>query len=222
MDKGKTTLVTFADLKDWEQRKRAQLINSLGGFKSVCLIGTVNKLGQTNLAIFNSVIHLGANPPLVAFIIRPDSVERHTLENILETGFYTINHINEGIYKQAHQTSARYPGEVSEFDATGLSSEFKNDFSAPFVAESNVSFGVLFKERIDIALNGTTLMIGEIQLINFPENCLCEDGFLDIEKAQSITCSGLDSYHKTVRLSRLTYAKPDREPTELEITYQIE
>ena len=220
MDKGKTTTITFSDLKDWEQRKRAQLINSLGGFKSVCLIGTVNKLAQTNLAIFNSVIHLGANPPLVAFIIRPDSVERHTLENIVATGFYTINHINEGIYKQAHQTSARYPGEVSEFEATGLTPELKNDFMAPFVAESNVSFGLQFKERIDIALNGTTLMIGEIQLINFPENCLCEDGFLDIEKAHSITCSGLDSYHKTVRLSRLSYAKADKEPTEMEMRYR--
>ncbi|MEI7524482.1 MAG: flavin reductase [Mariniphaga sp.] len=214
------TVITFSDLRDWEQRKRAQLINSLGGFKSVCLIGTISKSGQSNLAIFNSVIHLGANPPLVAFIIRPDSVERHTLENILETGFYTINHINEAIYKQAHQTSARYPGEVSEFDATGLNSEFKNDFLAPFVAESNVSFGVQFKERIDITLNGTTLMIGEIRLISYPENCLCEDGFLDIEKAESLTCSGLDSYHKTVRLSRLTYAKPDIEPTEIEMRYR--
>ncbi len=220
MDKVKTTTITFSDLADWEQRKRAQLINSLGGFKSVNLIGTVNNQNQTNLAIFNSVIHLGANPPLVAFIIRPDSVERHTLENILETGYYTINHINEGIYKKAHQTSARYPGEISEFDATGLTAEFKNDFLAPFVAESNVSFGVEFKERIDIALNGTTLMIGEIRLINFPENCLCEDGFLDIEKADSVTCSGLDSYHKTVRLSRLTYAKPDTEPTEMEMRYR--
>ena len=167
------------------------------------------------------MIHLGANPPLVAFIIRPDSVERHTLEYIMETGFYTINHINETIYKKAHQTSARYPGEISEFDATGLNAEFRNDFLAPFVAESHISFGLQFKEKIDIVINGTTLMIGEIRLINFPENCLCEDGFLDIEKAQSITCSGLDSYHKTVRLSRLTYAKPDKEPTEMEMCYQI-
>ena len=112
--------ITASDLIQMEQRKRAHLINSVGGFKSVCLIGTVDLIGQTNLAIFSSIVHIGANPPLISFIMRPDSVERHTLANILETGSYTINHLNTSIYKQAHQTSARYPKELSEFDATGL------------------------------------------------------------------------------------------------------
>ena len=46
-----------------EDRKRIALINSLSGFKSLNLIGTINNQGQTNLAIFNSVVHIGANPP---------------------------------------------------------------------------------------------------------------------------------------------------------------
>lgn len=50
-------------------------------------MGTVNKIGHTNLAIFNSVIHIGANPPLMGFISRPNSGERHTLENIQETKY---------------------------------------------------------------------------------------------------------------------------------------
>ena len=42
-----------------ELRHRAAFINSLGGFKSVVLVGTKNKDGQTNLAIFNSLFHIG-------------------------------------------------------------------------------------------------------------------------------------------------------------------
>ncbi|RYF96590.1 MAG: flavin oxidoreductase, partial [Chitinophagaceae bacterium] len=80
--------ITKADLMEMEQRKRAHLINSVGGFKSVCLIGTTDNAAQTNLAIFSSIVHIGANPPLICFIMRPDSVERHTLANILETGVY--------------------------------------------------------------------------------------------------------------------------------------
>ena len=207
------THLSYKELLEWETRKRANLINSIGGFKSVCLIGTQNKLKQSNLAIFNSIVHIGANPPLIGFIVRPDSVDRHTLTNIEETGYYTINHINETIFEQAHQTSARYPKEISEFEATDLSSEYKNEFEAPYVEKSAINMGVQFKERIDIKLNNTILIIGEIKEIYFPENCLCEDGFLDIEKAQSIACSGLDSYHKTERLARLTYAKPGSKPT---------
>ena len=133
--------MTSHDLMQMEQHERAQLINSVGGFKSVNLIGTVDEAGQTNLAIFNSIVHIGANPPLIGFIMRPDSVERHTLANILSIGYYTINHLNESIYKQAHQTSARYPKEISEFDATGLTPEFKNEFKAPYFTESRIQLG---------------------------------------------------------------------------------
>jgi len=202
------TQLTYTQIMQMEQRERAHLINSVGGFKSVCLIGTVDEAGQTNLAIFNSIVHIGANPPLISFIMRPDSVERHTLANILSTGYYTMNHLNESIYKQAHQTSARYPKEISEFDATGLTVEYKNEFKAPYVGESTIQLGIEFKERINLTINNTIMIIGEIKEIYFPTACLQADGYLDIEKAGTIACTGLDSYHFTNRLERLPYAKP--------------
>ena len=198
------------DLIEMEKQERVHLINSLGGFKSVCLVGTKNKANQTNLAIFSSIIHIGANPALIGIIFRPAAYERHTLDNILETKFYTVNHINEDIYMQAHQTSARYDKVLSEFDATGLNTEYKNDFFAPFVKESHIQLGLNFKQKIDLEINNTVLVIGEIIQIYFPENCQNADGFLDLEKAQTITCSGLDSYHKTKKINRLSYAKTDK------------
>jgi flavin reductase (DIM6/NTAB) family NADH-FMN oxidoreductase RutF len=198
-----------------EKQQRVHLINSLGGFKSVALVGTSDKLGKTNLGIFSSFFHIGANPPLIGMIFRPSPPERDTMRNIIDTRFYTINHINESIYKQAHQTSARYDKEISEFDATGLKTEYRDNFFAPFVAESTIQLGIEFREKMDISINNTILIIGEIIQIYIPEDCLNKDGFVDIEKANTITCSGLDSYHKTIQLDRLSYAKPDKEITSL-------
>ena len=200
--------LTLEQLMEMEQRQRAHLINSIGGFKSVALIGSIDLQGQTNVAIFSSIVHIGSNPPLLSFIMRPDSVERHTLANILDTGFYTINHINAQIYEQAHQTSARYPKSMSEFDATGLTPQFKNDFVAPFVEESQIQLAMEFKERLDITINQTIMIIGEVKAIHFPSDCLAQDGFMNIEKAGTITVAGLDSYHTTQPLQRLPYAKP--------------
>ncbi len=185
------TQISYSGLMEMEQRKRAHLINSIGGFKSVCLIGTADNAGNTNLAIFSSIVHIGANPPLICFIMRPDSVERHTLENILETGVYTINHINENIYRQAHQTSARYPKNISEFDAAGLTSEYKNECKAPFVKESRIQLAVEFKERIDLTINNTILVIGEINQLYLPGECLSGDGYVDIEKQEPFPVQGL-------------------------------
>ena len=205
----------FDGLMALEQRYRAAFINSLGGFKSVVLLGTKNNDGQANLAIFNSLFHIGANPPLCGLIVRPDSVERHTFENIMQTGFYTVNHIKPEFYENAHQTSARYPREVSEFDATQLSAEYKGNFFAPFVAQSTVQMGLSLQQKIDLTINGTILLIGKIEFVSVPENCVEPDGFVDLEAAQTVTCSGLDSYHTTQKLARLSYAKPDKWPTKL-------
>ena len=213
--KSKQKQITYEQIMNMEKQERVHFANSLGGFKSVGLIGTQNKAGQTNLAIVDSIIHIGSNPPLFGMIFRPGIVERHTLENILETGFYTINHINESIYKQAHQTSARYDRGISEFDVTDLNLEYKNDFLAPFVGESHVQLAMELREKIDLSINNTTLIIGEVKVVYFPEDCLQKDGFLDIEKSESITCSGLDSYHKTNRIDRLSYAKPNTTITSL-------
>lgn len=207
--------IDYNQILQLEKQKRVHLINSLGGFKSVALVGTSDKNKNTNLSIFSSFFHIGANPPLIGMIFRPSPPERDTMRNILDTGFYTVNHINESIFKKAHQTSARYEKGVSEFDATGLNSEFKNDFFAPFVAESKVQLGIEFKQKIDISINNTMMIIGEIVQIYIPENCLFDDGFIDLEKANTITCSGLDSYHKTLQLDRLSYAKPDKKITSL-------
>lgn len=207
------------DIENFDKRFRTAFINSLSGFKSLALLGTKDKNNQTNVAAFNSLIHIGANPALVGFISRPGVVERQTLENIIETGFYTINHVNEGIYRQAHQTSARYPREVSEFEETGLTIAYKNNFFAPYVAESHVQIEVEFKEQVYLAINNTVLIIGEIKAVYFPADCLFEDGAIDLEKAGSLASLGLDGYHKTHRLARLSYAKPNKMPEDLYPNY---
>ncbi len=205
-----------AALMQMEQRFRAAFINSLSGFKSINLLGSKNLQNQSNLAIFNSVMHIGANPPLMGIIVRPDSVERHSYENICETGFYTLNHIHKNIYRQAHQSAARYPRDISEFNACGLTEEYKAEFFAPFVKESNLQIALQLKETIKVQSNNTILLIGEIQHIFLPATAVQKDGFIDLECIGSLAGSGLDAYHQTNKLARLSYAKPNQEPQNIE------
>jgi flavin reductase (DIM6/NTAB) family NADH-FMN oxidoreductase RutF len=108
------------DISQLEQRYRTAFVNSLAGFRQVVLVGTKSADGKTNLAIFNSLIHLGANPALFGLMSRPDTVQRDTLQNILDTKEYTLNYIQASLYKKAHQTSARYEKGISEFEKVGF------------------------------------------------------------------------------------------------------
>lgn len=206
------TRISLQQISQMDKRPRVQLVNSLPGLKSAHLIGTINKKGQTNLAIFSSVTHLGSNPPYFGFITRPTAVPRHTYLNIQETRYFTINHIHKEMYRQAHQTSARYDVAQSEFEATGLTPDFKEDFPAPYVAESHIRMGLKLKEEYQIKANDTVLVIGELLEIWLPEESIQEDGYIDTEAAGSLGVSGLDSYHSTERLARLAYAKVGKEP----------
>ena len=90
----------------------------------------------------------------------------------------------------------------------GLTSEFKNDFFAPFVAESVIQIGLKFKEKVPFKINNTIFIIGEVQTVFLPEEIIQNDGFIDLHAASSITNTGLDCYHKVLKGVRLPYAKP--------------
>ena len=198
-------------------RYRAQLINSLSGFKSANLIGTVNAQNKNNLAIFSSIVHLGASPALVGFITRPNSVSRHTLDNIIHTKKFTINQVNSCFWQAAHQTSARYSADECEFQETGLSPYYVDGINAPFVKESRLKYALTLRDIIPIELNGTQMVIGEETDIFCDEEAIKEDGYIDIESLNTVAISGLDSYHTSQRLSRLSYAKPSIEQLKISL-----
>ncbi len=189
---------------------RRELINSLAGFKSANLLGTSNKQGNTNLAVFNSVVHIGANPPLLGFILRPLTVPRHSWQNIQDTGFYTLNHINHNFIGQAHQTSAKYPEEVSEFKACKLTPQYSQAHQAPYVQEALIKTGLKFSESHEIKANGTLLVVGEVVEIILEADVQEPDGLLDLEKAGTVAISGLNSYFTASKLATYPYARPQK------------
>ena len=194
-------------IKLMDRFTRTHFINTLSGFKSVSLIGTINKVGQTNMAIFSNLVHIGADPALIGFVNRPLEAAPHTLANIQATEFYTVNHVHQDIYAKAHQTSAKYPEHISEFEAVGLTPLFRPGISAPFVEESKVQYVLKLEEVIPIKLNGTFLVVGSLQQAFIPDHIMEEDGYLSIEKANSLCSLGINGYYETKLLEKLPYAK---------------
>jgi flavin reductase (DIM6/NTAB) family NADH-FMN oxidoreductase RutF len=199
--------LTSIDLTSYERVYRANLVNSITGYKPAMLIGTQNEEGINNLAIFSSVVHLGADPALVGFIQRPVGVSGDTFRNIMANGFYTINHVHEGFVENAHYTSARFDSGISEFEACKLTPYHIEGFNAPFVLESRVRLGMELVEVVPISHNNTKLVIGKIRLITIDADCLEDDGNINLGKLNSVAVSGLENYHKVQPLHSFPYAK---------------
>ena len=189
-------LLTAPDIAAMAPLARALLINSLPGYKSAMLVGTCDAKGQTNLAIVSSHFHLGSSPPLLAMILRPSKgeSERHTLQNLLETRCWTLNGFSLDEAAKAHQTSAPYPKNQSEIDACDFEAEWLAEFGAPFIKSSPLQIGCLLREHHPLEINGTNMIIGEVQHLHYPETAQRSDGGLSLSDMGLVAVAGLDTY----------------------------
>ena len=201
------------DIENLSRVKRLNIINSITGIKPGNLIGSKSLEGHTNLAIFSSVVHLGSHPALIGFFLRPSTkIRRDTYENILETGSYTINHIDARIIEKAHYSSVKFSSYVSEFEKLKLTEQYINDFYAPYLLESKIKIGLSFVEEVDVKINSTKLIIGEIRHIYLPENIMSEEGYLNLEKSASVGIGGLNSYYNLNFNAEFPYARIENLP----------
>lgn len=197
-----------SDFNNMHHVYRINLINSCSGFKSANLIGTKSSSGISNVAIFSSVTHIGSDPALLGFFLRPTTVVRNSYDNIKETGCFTINHIHESILQDAHHTSAKYDSQISEFDVTQLTEDYKNGFYAPFVKQSPIQMAMTYVEEYPIKANGTILLIGAIKDLYIQDNLLEKDGFVNLSEAKVAAINGLDGYALPKLKTRLAYQRP--------------
>ena len=204
--------ISAQQVKDLPKIHRLNLVNSCTGYKSSNLIATKSKEGIENVAIFSSVTHLGSDPALVGFILRPATVPRDTYKNLKETGYFTINHITSNMISDAHHTAANYDETISEFDKTNLEPEYFEGIETPFVKGSPVKLLCKYVNEYEIKENGVIHIIAAIETIFHDENLVeGKEYFLQLDKANVVAVNGLDGYCLPKLIDRFQYARVDVE-----------
>jgi flavin reductase (DIM6/NTAB) family NADH-FMN oxidoreductase RutF len=188
---------------------RLNLINSSTGYKSANLIATKTADGVSNVAIFSSITHLGSDPALLGFILRPTTVPRNTYKNIKDLGYFTVNHITETMIADAHHSSANYDENISEFDQTNLEEEYYDGISIPFIKNSPVQILCKYLNEYEIKENGTIHIIASIEKIFVEERLLQKDYWLRLDVENVVTINGLDGYCVPKLVDRFEYARPN-------------
>ncbi|MDA0794060.1 MAG: flavin reductase family protein [Bacteroidetes bacterium] len=198
------------DLEGFSKIYRLNLINSVTGYKSAHLLGTVSPSGFENLAVFSSVVHLGSNPALLGFILRPTTVPRHSHANMKAKGIFTLNAISKGQIEDAHHTSAKYSEEISEFDQTQLKPQYKDGWEAPYVHGAPIQMGCRYLNEYPILENDTILIVAQIEHLYIDSPLLGEDGWVQLDQGEIVSINGLDGYALPALLERFVYARPKK------------
>ena len=201
---------TKDELSAMSKVPRLNLLNCITGYKSANLIATVSKEGISNVAIFSSVTHLGSEPPLIGFILRPTTVPRDTYKNIKETGYFTVNHITSDMIADAHHTSSSYEESISEFDKTNLEPEFIPNHQTPFVKGSPVKLYCKYLNEYKIEENGCLHIIASVEELFVDKHLLHEDNWIQLDRGNVVAINGLDGYAVPKIKDRFHYARPDQ------------
>lgn len=195
-----------------ERHYRLNLINSISGIKPANLVATVSDAGHENVAIFSSVVHIGSSPALLGIIFRPQhDSPKDTYNNIVATGYYTINHVTTSIVQKAHYTSAKLDPNESEFERMKLTSERISNFPAPFVGECEVKIGMKLTECVPLS-NGCVFVIGSVELLILPDEAVNNLGQIDLDQSNTAGVSGLNTYYDLIKKESYPFVRSHEIP----------
>jgi flavin reductase (DIM6/NTAB) family NADH-FMN oxidoreductase RutF len=199
--------ISAEELKTFDSVFRRNLMNTLTGPKPAWIMGTVNPAGLANFGLFSNVVHVGASPPSLGVLFRPLTVPRHSYENTFREGFAGFSLVDENNLEVAHQLSAPYDADGSELALDGLNWEQDEETGVPLLKDAAIRLILSPAEQHSVQLNDTVFVVFNILRIEVNQDLPGEDGMIDLTRANSVACLGLDAYMRVSPYKRYWYAK---------------
>jgi flavin reductase (DIM6/NTAB) family NADH-FMN oxidoreductase RutF len=159
------------DFKTLDPDIRYKLLVGLIVPRPIAFVSTYNENGVANCAPFSFFNVISHEPPLVivsfgtrdnegAAVGKTDGM-KDTPRNILRTGEFVVNMVDESIVKGMHIASGEFSEEESEFDKAGFTPIPAAVVKHPMIKESPASFECLLRQRTELA-PGRVFLFGEI------------------------------------------------------------
>lgn len=165
---------TVFDLAELAPIDRYKLL--IGGVvpRPIGWIGTRDPDGNRNLAPYSFFNVVAGTPPTVLFSPgRRAGGPKDTLANVLATGEFTVNIVDEDLAEAMNLTSGEYGPDVDEFELTGLEAVTGVAVAAPMVATSPVRLECRLTQTVELDDPPTnTVVFGKVVLMHVRSDLL--------------------------------------------------
>lgn len=156
---------------------RYKLLVGLVVPRPIAFVSTYNANGVANCAPFSFFNVVSHEPPMViiSFGTRDnagsDSGMKDTPKNILRTGEFVVNMVDEATANGMHIASGEFGEEESEFEKAGFTPVPALRVKHPRIKESPASFECKLREKTELA-PGRVFLFGEIVLLHAAEGII--------------------------------------------------
>jgi flavin reductase (DIM6/NTAB) family NADH-FMN oxidoreductase RutF len=138
------------ELSRLDVHSRYKLLVALVVPRPIAFVSTRGRDGVDNAAPFSFFNLVGDDPPVVVVSIdrRGDGTVKDSARNILDTGEFVVNMVDEALLGPMHHASESFDRGESEFDACGLTRAASRVVAPPRIAESPVSIECRLHTRV--------------------------------------------------------------------------
>lgn len=163
------------NLQEHSPQECYKLLASLVIPRPIAWVSTISADGVSNLAPYSFFNVMGVRPPIVAFAPgnKPDGSPKDTPQNILDTGEFVVNLVDEKVSAQMVESAKPHLSNVSEIDITGLTAISSEVVKPPRIQEAPVSMECKALQTLEIG--GNRMVIGEVLRLHV------KDGIVDAE-----------------------------------------
>jgi flavin reductase (DIM6/NTAB) family NADH-FMN oxidoreductase RutF len=138
------------ELASLDVHSRYKLLVALVVPRPIAFVSTRGRDGIDNAAPFSFFNLVGDDPPVVVVSVdrRGDGTVKDSARNILETGEFVVNMVDEALLGPMHHASESFPAQESEFDRCGLTRAPSRVVAPPRIAESPAAIECRLHTRI--------------------------------------------------------------------------
>jgi flavin reductase (DIM6/NTAB) family NADH-FMN oxidoreductase RutF len=187
---------------DWnfdqlERPKRYKLLVGLVVPRPIALVTTVSADGVINCAPFSFFNVLADEPPIVIISIedRDGGMMKDTARNILTSGQFVVNLVDEGIAEKMHGCSVDYPAGVSEIEVVDFSTLASVRVVPPRLAEAPAALECTLHSKVEMGTR--RILIGQVRHMHVRD---------ELVDPQSLRVD-MDKYHPVGRLFANRYCR---------------
>lgn len=143
--------------------------------------GTQEGFDADNLITIAWAGVVNSEPPMISISVRP---ERHSYNQIVQSGEFIINLIDQPLCKAADYCGVKSGRDVDKFEALSLGKRYVEGFSCAAIASAPAF--VCCKVQKQIPLGTHDMFIGRVTQVYIREELFNEDGSLHMERADLV------------------------------------
>lgn len=149
-----------------------KLLTNLVVPRPIAWVTSLNKSGTINLAPFSFFNAVSGEPLFIVVSVgyRDNESQKDTARNVLESGEFVVNMVNEGLMNAMTISAADFPAGVSELQAAGLHAAPSEKIKVPRVAESPVNLEC--RLHTSLTLGSNTLLVGEVLMFHVADHLI--------------------------------------------------